>query len=159
LTRLEGSLNNARLTHFTFYASHHQARTIASLREMGCEQNDGYVFCVAVFSLSDLLTYLQPLYVERLEKSGLESWPHVLRVDTGGQRAEIELPGGNAGGYVEVVGLYETIVRVLCGRSSAWEEYLRGHLRIEGDLDQDGRRMLNVLLGQYPWFHPLRDRG
>lgn len=158
LTRLEGSLNDAGLTRFIFHASHHQARTTNSLVEVGCRRSEGYVFHVAIFDLSDLLNRLQPLYVERLQSSRLESWPHVLRVDMGEQAAEIELPGGNAGECVEVVGPYETLVRVLCGRSSAWEEYLRGHLRIEGDLDQNGSRVLDAFLGQHPWFHPLRDR-
>jgi len=50
------------------------------------------------------------------------------------------------------------VVRVLCGRSSAWQEYLRGRLRIAGDLDPSANAVLDAFLGQYPWFHPRRDQ-
>ncbi len=158
LTRLERSLADAGLTQFVFDASRHQVQTRNSLLEAGCQRADGYVFHVAVFNLSELLNRLQPLYAKRLRGSQLDSWPGILQVDMGGQTAEVELPGGDAGNRVEMAGPYETVVRVLCGRSSAWQEYLRGRLRIAGDLDPSANAVLDAFLGQYPWFHPRRDQ-
>jgi len=158
LTRLERSLADAALTRLTFHASRHQTRIVDSLLKAGCRRRAGCVFQVAIFDLPDLLSRLRPLYVERLRSSQLDEWPGVLRVEMGEQAAEIELPGGAAGRRVEINGPYETIVRVLCGRDSAWQAYLRGHLQIVDRVDQDSIRALNAILGQYPWYHPLRDR-
>ena len=158
LTRLERSLADAALTRFTFHASRHQTRVVDSLLKAGCRRSPGCVFQVAIFDLPDLLNRLRPLYVERLQSSELDEWPGVLRVTMGDQAAEIDLRGGAAGRRVEITGRYETIVRVLCGRDSAWQAYLRGHLRIADRVDQDDIRALNAILGQYPWYHPLRDR-
>jgi len=138
--------------------SRHQTRTVEGLVEFGCQRRDGCVFQVAILDLPDLLDRLQPLYVERLRSSHLDSWPSALRVEMGEQAAEIELPAGNAGGRIEISGPYETLVRVLCGRCSAWQEYLRGHLRIAGNPGGDHGPVLNAILGRYPWFHPQRDR-
>ena len=158
LTRLERSVSDAGLARFTFHASRYQPRVANSLLDVGCCRKDGFVFNLAIFDLSDLLRRLQPLYADRLQSSDLDSWPSILRVGMGEQAAEIELPGGDAGKRVEVSGPYETVVRVLCGCSSAWEEYLCSRLRITGDLGEDGSRVMDVLLGQYPWFNPQRDR-
>ena len=158
LTRLERAVSDAGLTRFTFHASHYQPRVAKSLTDVGCRREDGFVFHIAIFDLSDLLRRLQPLYLKRLRSSQLGSWPGLLRVGMGEQAAEIELPGGDAGKHVEIAGPYETLVRVLCGCTSAWEEYLCSRLRISGDLGEDGSRVLDTYLGQYPWFNPQRDR-
>jgi len=158
LTRLERSLADAGLEQFVFDASQHQAWMADVLRGLGCQRKDGYVFHAAVFDLADLLNRLRPLYVARLRASRLDSWPGVLRVEMGERSAEAELAGGDAGRRVEITGSYEQIVRVLCGRTSAWEAYLCGRLRITGDLGPSADVPLNAFLGQYPWFHPRRDR-
>lgn len=158
LTRLERSLNDAGLKHFSFDVSRHETRMRNALVDVGCRRRDGHVFQVAIFDLADLLNRLQPLYLKRLRGSRLDSWPRLLRVGMGEQTAEIELPGGDAGKQVELTGPYETVVRILCGRSSAWQEYLRGYLKITGEPGRNPGVMLDTFLGQYPWFHPRRER-
>ena len=158
LTRLERSLDDAGLRQFSFDASRHETRMRNALVDVGCRRRANHVFQVAIFDLSDLLNRLGPLYLKRLRSSQLDSWPRLLRVGMGEQTAEIELPDGDVGNRVELTGSYETVVRVLCGRSSVWQEYLRGYLRITGDLGARPGVLLNAFLGQYRWFHPRRER-
>ena len=158
LTRLERSLGDAGLSRFAFAASRHERDAAQVLAELGCRRTSGYVFHAAVFDLSGLLDRLRPLYVKRLEGSGLDGWPGVLRVEMDGQAAAVELPGGDPARCVEIAGPYEPVVRVLCGRNSAWDEYLRGHLSLAGHHEQDAQQLLDAFLGRYPWYHPRRDR-
>ena len=158
LTRLETSMHAQGLKQFTFYASPPQATIGQALLDAGCQQQRSAVFNVAVFDLTGLLERLAPLYAARLRESAIDAWPECLRIAMGDETGEVQLPDGKPGSRIDLAGPYDTVVRVLCGRVSAWEAYLRGQLRIAGDVDRHDKLAIEAFLGQYPWYHPTRDR-
>lgn len=158
LSNLENAMSKVGLKQLAFQPSSAHVEVINRLLGLGYNKRPAYVFQVALFNLKKTVTLLQPLFRKRLKNSRIKEWPHILRITMEDQIAEVNLSGGNRNKTIEVSGNYETIVRVLCGRKSAWEEYLRSHLTITGRIDEDTKTVLDALLGHYPMCHQLRDR-
>lgn len=158
LSNLERAMNNAGFKQIAFYPSPGHEALIQAFHVAGYTKSPTFVFQVAIFDLDKLLAALQPLFLKRLKNSTIESWPHVLRITMDDQTAEVTLPGGNKNETIELTGSYESIVRILCGRKSAWEEYLRSHVSINSPIDKDTQPILDTLSGQYSMYHPMWQR-
>jgi len=158
LCRVESAAREAGIEHMYASATYHQVRWREALTTSGYAVADRYVFQVAIIDLENLLARLKPLFDRELAISKFDTWPGRLRIEMEDKVAEIQLGGGRQGRQISISGGYPAIVRMLCGRVSAWQGFLRGELKLSGDFNLDDRELLNVYLGQRPWLHPKRGR-
>ena len=113
------------------------------------------VFQVNILDLEGLLSCLSPALEMRISHSGQPQWTGVLRVRIEEGEGSVGLgvdPGRSA---ISVTASQETLTRVLCGRLSGWEAYLRGDLRVAADGEADVSDILQALLPEVPCCHPV----
>jgi len=115
------------------------------------------VFHVNILDLGRLLSHLRVALEARVASSRLAGWRGVLRVETETDRGTLVLGPGPVGDEARISASHTTLTRVLCGRVSGWEAYLRGELDIAPGPNTDPRALLETLFPRVPCCHPIDD--
>ena len=113
------------------------------------------VFQVNILDLGKLLSCLGPILATRISQSAQPGWTGTLTVRTDEGEGSVGLGVDPESSAITVTASQKTLTRVLCGRLSGWEAYLRGDLKVEADGDADTPNLLQAILPRVPCCHPI----
>ena len=113
------------------------------------------VFQINILDLGKLLSYLGPVLATRISQSEHPGWTGTLTVRTDEGEGRVGLGADPECSAIAVEAPQKTLTRVLCGRLSGWEAYLRGDLRVAADGDASTPDLLQAILPRVPCCHPI----
>jgi len=113
------------------------------------------VFQVNILDLEGLLSCLRPALETRISQSKQPEWTGTVRVTTDEGEGSVGIGADPGRSAIAVTASQKTLTRVLCGRLSGWEAYLRGDLQVDADGDADAPDLLQTLIPRVPCCHPI----
>jgi len=138
-----------------FWATDCEDFPVRLLRNRGYQLSISRVFKFNILSLQKLVDQLGDLFRGRVAGLSEGEVPASIELVYDDQRGVITLGGALEG--IKLAASREVVTKVICGRFSAWDAYLRGVMDIHPSVEPNVQKVLEALLPTVPFQHPAND--